>query len=174
MAGMYLLHVRAVGYLAASSRVELTEGEVLHQLVEMALLPIDLPEIVVQGKRRGPGTRFAEFESRRGRRIGYFITREEIESRNAATLADILRTVRGVRAVCDGSGCTVRMSRAPTGCEPQYFVDGFPSSPYAGANMPLLDIEGIEIFRGASETPAEFLGAESGCGVISIWTKSSP
>jgi outer membrane receptor for ferrienterochelin and colicin len=33
------------------------------------------------------------------------------------------------------------------------------------------EITAIEIYRGPSETPAAFGGADSACGVIVVWTK---
>ena len=48
------------------------------------------------------------------------------------------------------------------------------ASAYAfGPGTPLNDIQGIEVYTGSSETPAEYAG-EGGCGTIVIWTKSSP
>ena len=41
-------------------------------------------------------------------------------------------------------------------------------------HTPPKDIKGVEIYRGSSETPGEFTGSNSACGVIAIWTKSSP
>jgi len=40
--------------------------------------------------------------------------------------------------------------------------------------LPVVGIVGIEIYRSPGEAPAEFLKADSQCGVIAIWTKSGP
>ena len=37
--------------------------------------------------------------------------------------------------------------------------------------LPVELIEGIEIYRGASELPAEFGGADARCGVVVVWTR---
>ena len=66
------------------------------------------------------------------------------------------------------------MVRSPPGCYPQYFLDGTESTPYFARNTPPQDVQGVEIYRGSSETPGEFIGSNSGCGVIAIWTKSAP
>ena len=36
------------------------------------------------------------------------------------------------------------------------------------------DIEGIEVYTGASDVPGEFAGSNSACGTVVIWTKSAP
>ncbi|MDP3773203.1 MAG: carboxypeptidase regulatory-like domain-containing protein [Gemmatimonadales bacterium] len=170
--GLQVLQARVVGYVRAVWQLQLAEGEVLSDVFEMtgALVPLSPIDV-----RRGTiPHRFEQFEARRERGTGHFITREEIERRRPINLPDLLRTVRGVRAVCSGSTCTVRMARASGGCQPDYVLDGFPSSAFTVENISPLDIQGIEIYRGASETPAEFLGSTSACGVIVVWTRSGP
>lgn len=69
-----------------------------------------------------------------------------------------------------------RLSRAPVGergpvdCPPQVYIDGIP---WAGPidEITLRDIEGIEVYRGAAEVPAEFAGSNAGCGVIALWSR---
>jgi hypothetical protein len=36
-----------------------------------------------------------------------------------------------------------------------------------------LDVEAVEVFRGLSSVPPEFLTPEARCGVIAIWTRRS-
>lgn len=169
--GIYTLTIRAVGYAPRTWRLALQPRQVLTYSFELDLLPYQLPEVVVKGK--GP-SRFADFELRRQSGNGYFLTKEQIERRDPATLIDMLATVRGVVQVCTSNDCVAKMVRSPPGCYPQYFVDGNESTTYFARHTPPRDIQGLEIYRGASETPGEFLGSNSGCGVIVIWTKSSP
>lgn len=172
--GYHILQARAVGYTMGAWQVGLGEGEVLSLVLEMQPADPQLPPIEVVTRRGEVGRRFEEFERRRERGQGHFITREQIVARNPNTLTDILRTVRGVRAECSGSSCILRMGRAVRSCEPEYFLDGFASSAFIAGGIPPLDVQGIEVYRGASETPAEFIGSSSGCGVISVWTRSAP
>jgi len=118
--------------------------------------------------------RFADFERRRQAGIGAFITQEQIERANPSSLIDVLVSVRGVQQVCTGNDCVAKMVGSPPGCYPQYYIDGRESTPYFARHTPPLDVRGIEIYRGSSETPGEFEGSNSGCGVIVIWTKSAP
>jgi hypothetical protein len=172
--GLVLLEVRAVGYASGNWRMNLRPGQVLDSRFELDLLAYNLPEVVVEADRRETQRRYADFERRRHSRMGYFITKEQIEHANPTALIDILVRVRGVQQVCLTNDCFAKMARSPPGCYPQYFLDGRESTPYFARNTPPHDIQGIEIYRGGSETPGEFTGPNSGCGVIAIWTKSYP
>jgi carboxypeptidase family protein/TonB-dependent receptor-like protein len=172
--GVHQLVIRAVGYAAGSWQVTLQPGQVLSQLWEMDPLPVELPGVVVKGRLPLAARRFADFERRRHAGIGAYLTQEQIERANPSSLVDVLVTVRGVQQVCITNNCIAKMVRSPPGCYPQYYLDGVESTPYFARLTPPEDVKGIEIYRGSSETPGEFQGSNSGCGVIAIWTKSSP
>ena len=70
-------------------------------------------------------------------------------------------------------------------CATQIFVDGFlvnrrmvqPNGTQGPEDIRIDDVvspasvEGIEVYRGLSTVPAEFLNPDAACGVIAIWTK---
>jgi hypothetical protein len=172
-AGPYVLQIRAVGYAPRAWRIRVSDGRTLRGEFELEPSDVKLPAITSTGKQPEFGRRYAEFERRRLRRIGYFLTKNDIDKLNASTLMDVLATVRGVSLDCSGGVCVARMARS-VDCQPQYFIDGEESTSYFASNTPPHDILGLEIYRGASETPGEFIGSNSACGVIVIWTKSSP
>jgi hypothetical protein len=172
--GTYLLEIHAVGFTEAAWRLRVTEGHVVQHVFDLEPLLVKLPAVAVEGQKAEFGRRFADFERRRDRKMGYFLTRKDIDGLNASALTDVLATVRGVTLDCTGGTCIARMSRSARGCEPQYFIDGNESTAFFARNTPPHDILGLEIYRGPSELPAEFTGSTSGCGVIVIWTKSSP
>jgi Carboxypeptidase regulatory-like domain/TonB-dependent Receptor Plug Domain len=171
--GSYVVQVHAVGYIPSAKAFDLTTGQSATHVFQLTTLPPVLPEVVVRGKTRSVGRRFEDFDRRRALKRGQFLTRAEIEARSAVNLSDLLQTMRGIRTECVGFTCIVETSRSTHGCRPAYFVDGRMSTTF-GPSTPVRDIEGIEVYLGPSETPAEFLGPDSGCGVIGIWTKSSP
>ena len=41
--------------------------------------------------------------------------------------------------------------------------------------MPIMarELEAVEVYRGPSETPVEYQGTGSGCGVMMLWTRVS-
>ncbi len=127
-------------------------------------------------------------EFRRTHGFGYQITRAQIEKRNPLRLSDILEEAPGLYAERRGSGAsgrTIRMGRSPTGlgggdCPVQIFLDGrLATRDVAGGDVEVdelaspLDVEVIEVFKGLSSIPPEFLTPQARCGVIAIWTKRS-
>jgi hypothetical protein len=121
---------------------------------------------------RGP--RFADFDRRLKTGRGQYRTREEIEQAGYRNITDAVRGMRGVQVDCPGiQGCFVRMARAPKRCTPKYVVDGRVDA-FFGPFVPVGDIEGLEVYTGASDVPGEFAGSDAMCGVVVIWTKSGP
>lgn len=173
-AGSYEVQVRAVGYTPASKSFQLSQGQAVAYVFELtAVAPPNLPKVVVSARGPSVGSRFDDFDRRRASKRGQFLTRSEIEARNAMSISDLLQSMRGIRLECVGFTCSVETVRSAHGCAPAYFVDGRLSTTF-GPTTPVRDIQGIEVYLGPSETPAEYLGPDSGCGAIGIWTKSSP
>jgi hypothetical protein len=173
--GTYLLEVRAIGYGVTSWRIQLADGEVLDYVFELAPLGYDLDPVVVETAPVARDRRLAEFERRRLARGGIFITEEQIQRSNPATLTDLLRDVPGLRLICRGSSsCAIRMTRGArgAGCVPDWVVDGLHATNSTSLSMPAVGIVGVEIYRTVSETPMQFLRTNNLCGTIVIWTKS--
>jgi hypothetical protein len=103
---------------------------------------------------------------------GRYITRDDIERRKATTMMDVLRGVPGVRVECPRTErvCRLHMARAPRNCGPAFFLDGIPADQAVFYLTNPNDVEGIEVYSGPSETPAE-LRIRSGCGAVAIWTR---
>jgi hypothetical protein len=172
-AGSYVVQVHAVGYIPSAKSFDVGSGQsITHTFQLTTILPV-LTNVVVKGHSGSVGRRFEDFDRRRSEGRGQFLTRAEIESRNSINLSDLLQTMRGIRTDCVGFTCRVETSRSAHGCSPAYFVDGRLSTTF-GPSTPVKDIQGVEVYLGPSETPAEYLGPESGCGAIGIWTRSSP
>jgi hypothetical protein len=172
--GVYLLQVRAIGYEPGTWRVRLRPDQPLDHAFQLDPAAISLPEVGVKGRTPQLMRRFADFERRRHGGMGVFLTQEQIEQAGTSNLVDILVTVRGVQQVCLQNDCLPKMVRSPPGCYPQYFIDGIESTAYFARLTPPGDIRGVEVYRGSSEIPGEYGGSNSACGVIAIWTKSSP
>jgi hypothetical protein len=173
--GTYLLEVRAIGYGVTSWLLRLRDGEVVDYIFEVAPLGVDIDPIVIEGRQSFAGRRLREFEERRRGGRGVFITEDQIQTRNAATMADLLRGVPGVRLNCRSGNCTAQMTRGARGvCAADWVIDGMPATMSATPALPTVGIVAVEIYRSPGEAPAEFLKSDSQCGVIAIWTKSGP
>jgi carboxypeptidase family protein/TonB-dependent receptor-like protein len=164
--GEHRLEVRAIGYAKGAWTVRLLAGEQQREF-ELDALTYELPGVVVEA--RGA---LGDFERRRagGGGAGFFFTRADVVGRHARTLGDLMRGVSGVQTSCSRGSCAIVMSRASRGCRPEYYLDGFPASFSVGPDFPITGIYGIEVYRTASEVPAEFRRPELRCGVILIWS----
>lgn len=174
--GLRLTHVRAVGFAPIVARITVHEDRATRVRFEMQRAAQSLDEVVVEDSGQYTGTkgrRFDEFLRRIENGRGHYLTREQIERRNATNLAELVRGMRGVRSDCHGGRCVIRMARSENNCEPEYYVDGNLARSF-GPETPIGDLQGLEVYTGASDAPAEYIGSNASCGVIVIWTKSSP
>lgn len=168
------VEIQALGFVRGRWKFNLMDGQILDQTFAMEFSGEKLPEVVVTARAQRLAPRYADFERRRDRGLGAYFRWEEIKARGFNTVGDALRTVRGVRIVCDQRRfeCQAYMART-LNCPPQWWIDGTNVQSFT-ENQPIRDIYGIEIYRGPSEIPAEFTGSNSGCGAIVMWTKSRP
>lgn len=160
-------------------RIELDSSATARQADETPARPSEsrgqmlAPVLVNEEASRGP--RYASFERRQKTGAGHYLVRADIEKAGANTLQDVVRTLRGVNIDCStgGSGCQIRMVRAPMRCLPEYIVDENVDNSF-GPSVPVRDIEAIEVYTGPADVPGEYAGRNAGCGVIVIWTRSGP
>lgn len=114
-----------------------------------------------------------EFYRRRASGMGgQYFTRQEILARNAHRTTDVLRNTSGVRIVGRG----VRFTGSGTGargCIPTLWLDGQAVQGMELDNIPVTDIEGMELYSGPSETPLQFShhASRTDCGTIVVWTR---
>lgn len=177
--GIVRFVVRSVGFPVKRVAVALTKGESLSKVIELdsssaaRVAAQPLPGVVLTAPRP-PMPRFVDFERRRLTGRGQYLVREEIEKSGVGSLQGAMRGLRGVNIDCGGgSGCIIRMARAPMRCSPEYIVDEHVDNIF-GPDTPIRDIEGIEVYTGPSDVPGEFAGRSAGCGVIVVWTRSGP
>lgn len=123
------------------------------------------------------------FAHRRGIGLGIYLTRKDIEARGSPPIPHLMREIAGVNLVSEGRrAATPRMARSSIAgrCHPVLFMDGqrlhrFDDPPAVirtiYESIPTTTIEGIEVYRGRSELPAEFSGPDVRCGAIILWTR---
>ncbi|HET7228874.1 MAG TPA: carboxypeptidase regulatory-like domain-containing protein [Longimicrobium sp.] len=158
---------------------------------------VQLAGIAARGETRRAGLETLGFYDRQRRGTGTFLTDSALQRVPGGSMANVLRTVRGVRVMLStaGSGGSVSMrslsprtlatsARGSTGiersgpCLMNVYLDGaLVAGPSLGeANSVSLDelllrnVEAVEVYRG-SEAPPEYRNSTSACGVILIWTR---
>lgn len=171
--GRRQIDIRNVGYRPLTVELTFAPGQTVEKTFELEFTGDQMPDLEVEARASKSLTRYLDFERRAKRGVGHFITRDEITSRGYMNMGDALRTVQGVRVNCDVLGCIIKMARAAPGCGPTYYVDGQVARSFA-ESTPISDVQGIEVYRGSADAPAEFTGSGAMCGVIAIWTRAAP
>lgn len=182
--GRFSLMAERIGYetvVTPSVRVDRFRSMRVELRMSPEAVPLAPLEVVLHVPR--PTSPFhAEFEHRRQRGFGRYIVQEEIEERNPVFVTDILRSVPGVHIGSSGQGrnaivYTSRVADLRGQCPAQIYVDGFHVNRAGGEMFRIDDIVtpsdvfGIEVYRGISTVPPEFLGPQADCGVVAIWTR---
>ena len=126
------------------------------------------------------------FHSRLRTGMGTYFTREDIERIKPAYVSDLITHVPGLNVRTTGSGFerhiySGRAAGVPRDCPALIYVDGFLLNPRTGGGevtgMTLdeavrpQNVEGIEVYRGLSTIPAEFLHPDAQCAVVAVWTR---
>lgn len=163
--------------LVVTERVELDIG-----------VPADASELQISASSsRVPKLAGNGFYERYEKGRGQFITREQIEQRNARSLADVFSNLRGVRMVwgtrggdailrAGGGAGALSSERA---CHPTLYLDGVLIRRGGNEEPDIIieqverpeRVEAIEVYTGAAQLPAAFGGTDNVCGAILIWTR---
>lgn len=165
------LSVRRIGFKPTTLETTIPAESPL--AVRLEPTPQTLSAVVVQDRRRVYDGPLGEFNRRRDFGFGRFITRGQIDERNAIRTTDLLRMIPGVQVINGIRGTTLRIRASR--CDPLVWVDGTPA--LAGYfdidTFTPSSLDGIEIYNGVSEVPVELRGprGEERCGVVAVWTR---
>jgi hypothetical protein len=176
-AGAVEISIRRIGYAPATVKRTVPASGIDSVTVVLMDLPQVMDAMSVTERHRRQG--IEEFYFRRAQGVaGVFFTREDIGNQRASTPTDLMRTTPGVRLVNSASGRGIRFQSATTGlrrggdCQPVIWLDGQAAPGMELDDIPLNDIEGIELYRGPSTTPGQFWrSGASQCGAIVVWTR---
>ncbi len=174
-AGRFVLRAHRVGYHGTSSNpIVLTPGRIVEVRINLRPDPVILEAITVYG-RVFQSREMREFMRRR--RLGlsrYSFSRSEIEQMRAGTILNVVTRVPAARVVGPPRNRSMRLNAR--GCPARIYLDGRRAyREFFSVPFPLEWIEAIEVFRTASETPAEYRDPNhriAACGTILIWTVS--
>lgn len=162
--------IGALGHASHTSDVLLEAEQTSYLGVELKSAPIVLDPLRVEVERSG----YLEgqgFYARQRTGAGAFITKRELAGQRHRRLSDALRRIPGVSLVQGQFGTARPVLRGATRCQILYYLDNVPAYGFNIDDIPREDVEGIEVYRGASQIPARFNRRTAGCGVIVIWTR---
>lgn len=169
------LTVRRIGFEPREVAIVLVAGRSDTVDVVLVALAQELPGVLSEAEGMSD-SRMAAFYRHRKNGSGHYFDRKEIEERRVFRMSDLVRRLPGVRIASDRYGRPMlRMGRAASGrdCPPDFWVDGVRAANMNVDDVPLVDVEALEIYKGPSGLPPEFnarLG-NPGCGAIVIWTR---
>ncbi len=172
--GKLEVSIRRLGYKPQTQTLSVTDAVTVAYTIVLVGQPSVLEGMDVTEKRRRVG--IEEFYERRTRGIGKFVTRDELLAREAHLPSDGLRSMPGIRFVRTGNGQGIRFvtpSNARRDCMPPLWIDGQLARSMELDDIPVNDIEGIEIYQSLSTTPAQFArGSTTPCGTLVVWTRT--
>lgn len=171
-AGSYQLIARRIGYPATrSGNLRLARGDTLQVEFRISAGAVLLDPVVVTSRRRPPPRDIQDFYRRAENPIfGTFMTRAEIEAAHAVRVSDLLRRIPGVQVVPVRFGVTGVLIR---GCSPAIIIDGVHArfEPSIDNLVVPMELEGLEVYRTASQIPVQYGGLRLTCGAIMVWTR---
>jgi len=170
--GTYTLKLEHLAYQTREIPLHIAGNLTQNVEIEMTQQPIEIPGLKVSVLPRAPNNDIQGLVRRMNLGFGDFITRETLERRPEAKLADVLREVPGVSVF--RNGILAYLEVRGKACNPDVYLDGmyYPLDPSLGVNeFYARDLEAIEVYKG-SETPGEFLrpGFQRACATIVMWT----
>jgi hypothetical protein len=174
--GELVVSIRRLGYEPTTARVVIApEGlDSLRVVLVDAAVALDFVQVSSYPYRLRAS--IEDFHRRRIRGIGTFVTRDQIVARNSMLPSDILREMPGLRLVRTRTGRGIRFASASSrrgDCLPMIWIDGQRAEGLEVDDIPLSDIEGIELYNGPATTPMQFSASSStlSCGTIVIWSR---
>lgn len=149
------------------------------------------PAAQVKAESKGPDND-GGVASRKSAGVGLQYNHDDFDKTSFQTLGAFLQSVPGLRVgdprsassmVMTRTGATMvssALTRNPANdCHVGWYMDGHRMD-LPGRADPLTDglasisldaIEAVEVFRGLSETPAQFADPDLRCGVVAVWTR---
>lgn len=177
-AGRVTLIVRRLGYAPRDTQLSIT-GSVDSILVRLTSAAIALEGVEVSAAMRRQRKNIQSFYERVERGIGAYVTRSDILSRKPMSTTDMLRTIPGIRVVRGRGVDGVRFMTSAAmrrDCMPMVWLDGQRAPGMEVGEVPVSDVEGIELYNGPSTTPMQFSQGPAAptCGVVVVWTRPPP
>ena len=185
--GTQVLAVAALGHSPGWRAVNLRPGENRGLDLVLGRAVQTLAPIQVTARFTAAGS-LAAIEDRVRRNAGHLLTDRDISKRSPRRFEDLFRGVPGLMVArvpsADGLENSTEAEHAVSSrgirslsevaCAPSFLVDGTPinvdfsDAPFP---VPISEVRALEMYPSTATAPFEFQRAQSGCGVIVVWTK---
>ena len=173
--GIGSVTLRRMGFLPATAEVRVRAGRTDSLVFSLTALATKIAGVLVEDEAEARSRRLlAGFWDRRERGFGYFLTRDEIEKRDAQEFVDLTRMVPSVTIALRNGRKTIRFrNTGARDCPPQYVVDGMRIENGSPDEFIPQDIEALELYAGPATIPPQFAPRFNSytCGAVVIWTR---
>lgn len=162
--------------------------------VQIRMVPeaLEMEGVVVEVAARSRRLQLAGFYARRAQGLGLLLDREALDAMNLSQTGDIVHRVGGLTVLSPSTRgsmdtnrrfLTFRRASRADGCMPAIFVDGnqIRQGGRWRSGMPTLDeiipadeVEALELYDGPASVPSQFSSMGGACGVVVVWTRSTP
>lgn len=171
-AGTQTIEARALGFFPDRRLVNLTAAR--DTTIEFTLVSLrQMMDTVQVVSQRLYASERSGFSDRRKTATGTYFDAAYVARHRLRDLNDLLRRAPGVRVTSARIGQRITMQGAGGECVPTLYIDrARVESTVLGdlaAVLPVIEVEGLEVYRPAS-VPPEF-SSPTGCGVIVLWTR---
>jgi hypothetical protein len=180
--GRYKIIASRIGYETGESDLIDLEEDMLNANLLLPSRPVMLDEIGIEveaqrWRAEQPPSIWPFFERmERGRLFGMgrFMDREDLDVQGGriGDLWEVQLMYQGYR-----SGTIGAISLGQPCTDPAFYLDGMRISATRQSiddYIAVDELEGVEIYRRASEVPAVFGGSDAQCGVVALWTRRVP
>jgi len=172
-AGTYRMSVSHISYVMYEvTDLELGTGEIVTLEIRLGQDAVPLEPLLVTARRAGL---LQGVDERRRSGFGQYLTREQIDARNAARVSDLMRDVSGIILRRAGpSGSLILVRGGGTGaCMPAIWLDGVEIQQRPGSTLDDIltpnVIEAVEVYTALGGAPTQYVSGT--CGVILFWTR---
>ena len=172
-AGTQTVEVRLLSYQPRSYIVNLAPRKEAHlsAILDTRAQVLDPVTVIARQTSDIPG-----YDDRKAHALGTFFNHDQIMEHSTNAVTDVLRSTPGMQVMFLSNQYVVVSRRAVSqpGCTTaQWWVDGVRYDAQA-SNMDdeikPIDIEAMEVYSGATDTPVQFQGGQAACGTIVVWT----
>ncbi|CAN5210193.1 hypothetical protein BH09GEM1_BH09GEM1_14020 [soil metagenome] len=173
------LTIRRLGFEPLTVDIKLSAGIRDTVVISLSMVAASLAGITIEEERATRSKRLLKgFWDRRTGGFGHFVTRDEIDAKDAHNFTELVRMTPGLNVITVGGRQSIRFRNGGVrgDCPPQYWLDGIRIDNAGPDEFQPGDLEGVELYNGIATIPPQFsprvvsFGPKT-CGAIVIWSR---